>query len=274
MAMALSGMTWPTLAASAADRWWKTPEIHAILSRRDEFGLTVRLVALPHCPGSGDWFVVDKSILKQWRKDGHVYRTRKDGSSVIEHHERLKVDGVDALNAVYSYSESGLCRRAYSLLDAPNVILVHYRDLTHEQGWKRARAPVSFALDAPPLLPAGMAAPSAVGASPDAPAPPTAGAVQLLGPAMSSSSAGWGAAVPLAATAAVPWLGSAVGFPSPNLLPPTGSGASMVLPTACPPAPAAAVAAAPPGLSGAETRRNTKNIFQFHCMSRCRRPST
>ncbi len=117
------------LTAAAATRWFRSAEVRNLLEQHEAWGLHVRTEPL-HRPASGSVSVVDKRMLKNWRRDGYTWKLRKDGKSILEHHERLKIDGVDFLAAMYSRCEDpvSLHRRAYSLLSNPNIILIHYLD--------------------------------------------------------------------------------------------------------------------------------------------------
>ena len=43
----------------------------------------------------GSLFMFDRKVLRFFRKDGHNWRKKKDGKTVKEAHERLKVSRVE-----------------------------------------------------------------------------------------------------------------------------------------------------------------------------------
>lgn len=43
------------------------------------------------CGSGGSLFLFDRKALRYFRKDGHNWRKKKDGKTVREAHERLKV---------------------------------------------------------------------------------------------------------------------------------------------------------------------------------------
>lgn len=50
-------------------------------------------------PG-GSLFLFDRKVLRYFRKDGHNWRKKKDGKTVREAHERLKVSDTDRAHNV------------------------------------------------------------------------------------------------------------------------------------------------------------------------------
>jgi hypothetical protein len=46
----------------------------------------------------GSLFLFDRKVLRYFRKDGHNWRKKKDGKTVKEAHERLKVSILGYLN--------------------------------------------------------------------------------------------------------------------------------------------------------------------------------
>lgn len=47
------------------------------------------------CLSGGSLFLFDRKKLRYFRKDGHNWRKKKDGKTVREAHERLKVREVE-----------------------------------------------------------------------------------------------------------------------------------------------------------------------------------
>jgi len=56
----------------------------------------------------GSLFLFDRKVLRYFRKDGHNWRKKKDGKTVKEAHEKLKV--TQNLNDLLVVDESSLCR--------------------------------------------------------------------------------------------------------------------------------------------------------------------
>lgn len=55
-----------------------------------------------HYFSGGSLFLFDRKVLRYFRKDGHSWRKKKDGKTVKEAHERLKVSTkTDALAFVH-----------------------------------------------------------------------------------------------------------------------------------------------------------------------------
>jgi len=73
----------------------------------------------------------------KFRKDGVNWRKQKDGKTVRESHEKLKVGGVKVLSCCYTRSADNLAfqRRIYWLLDGdPTTVLVHYLIIDKDSG--------------------------------------------------------------------------------------------------------------------------------------------
>ncbi|KAJ6307670.1 hypothetical protein OIU76_017462 [Salix suchowensis] len=119
------------LFEEAQTRWLKPAEVVFILENHDKYQFTEES---PQKPTSGSLFLFNKRVLKFFRKDGHNWRKKKDGRSVGEAHERLKVGNVEALNCYYAHGEQNqnFQRRSYWMLDPAfeHIVLVHYRDIT------------------------------------------------------------------------------------------------------------------------------------------------
>ncbi|KAG5227956.1 calmodulin-binding family protein [Salix suchowensis] len=126
-----SGYDINDLFEEAQTRWLKPAEVVFILENHDKYQFTEES---PQKPTSGSLFLFNKRVLKFFRKDGHNWRKKKDGRSVGEAHERLKVGNVEALNCYYAHGEQNqnFQRRSYWMLDPAfeHIVLVHYRDIT------------------------------------------------------------------------------------------------------------------------------------------------
>lgn len=119
------------LVQAAQYRWLKPTEVLFILQNHVNNQLTE---IPPQKPPSGSLFLFNKRVLRFFRKDGHMWRKKKDGRTVGEAHERLKVGNVETLNCYYAHGEvnSNFQRRSYWMLDPAHehIVLVHYRDIT------------------------------------------------------------------------------------------------------------------------------------------------
>lgn len=129
--MMTSGYNIKDLVQDAQIRWLKPGEVLFILQNFEENQLTHEP---PQKPPSGSLFLFNKRVLRFFRKDGHNWRRKKDGRTVGEAHERLKVGNVEALNCYYAHGEQNpnFQRRSYWMLDPgmDHIVLVHYRDIT------------------------------------------------------------------------------------------------------------------------------------------------
>ncbi|XP_060214205.1 calmodulin-binding transcription activator 4-like isoform X1 [Lycium barbarum] len=129
--MAESGYNINDLVREAQLRWLKPAEILFILQNHENHQLSNEP---PQKPPSGSLFLFNKRVLRFFRKDGHSWRKKKDGRTVGEAHERLKVGNAEALNCYYAHGEQNpnFQRRSYWMLDHAHdhIVLVHYRDIT------------------------------------------------------------------------------------------------------------------------------------------------
>ncbi|KAG6592965.1 Calmodulin-binding transcription activator 4, partial [Cucurbita argyrosperma subsp. sororia] len=118
------------LYREAQTRWLKPPEVFFILQNYEKYQLTEEA---PKQPTSGSLFLFNKRVLRFFRKDGHSWRKKRDGRTVGEAHERLKVGNAEALNCYYAHGEHNpnFQRRSYWMLDPSfdHIVLVHYRDI-------------------------------------------------------------------------------------------------------------------------------------------------
>lgn len=119
----------------AKTRWLRPNEIHAILSNHNCFSIKVKPVNLPQ---SGTIVLFDRKMLRNFRKDGHNWKKKKDGKTVKEAHEHLKVGNEERIHVYYAHGQDNLTfvRRCYWLLDKTleHIVLVHYRETQEVQG--------------------------------------------------------------------------------------------------------------------------------------------
>ncbi|XP_042440998.1 calmodulin-binding transcription activator 2-like isoform X3 [Zingiber officinale] len=118
------------LLVEAQHRWLRPAEICEILQNHRKFRIAPEP---PNKPQSGSLFLFDRKVLRYFRKDGHNWRKKKDGKTVKEAHERLKVGSVDMLHCYYAHGEENekFQRRSYWMLedDLMHIVLVHYREV-------------------------------------------------------------------------------------------------------------------------------------------------
>ncbi|XP_054805845.1 calmodulin-binding transcription activator 4 isoform X2 [Prosopis cineraria] len=117
------------LYQEAQTRWLKPVEVMYILQNHEQCQITQEP---PQQPPSGSLFLFNKRVLRFFRRDGHNWRKKRDGRTVGEAHERLKVGNVEALNCYYAHGEQNptFQRRSYWMLDPAweHIVLVHYRE--------------------------------------------------------------------------------------------------------------------------------------------------
>ncbi|XP_071703802.1 calmodulin-binding transcription activator 6-like isoform X2 [Rutidosis leptorrhynchoides] len=125
----------PTMFEEAKTRWLRPNEIHAILCNHKYFNILVKPLNLPK---SGTIVLFDRKMLRNFRRDGHNWKKKKDGKTVKEAHEHLKVGNDERIHVYYAhgYDQSTFVRRCYWLLDKKleHIVLVHYRDTQELQG--------------------------------------------------------------------------------------------------------------------------------------------
>lgn len=119
----------PSIMREAHSRWLRPNEIHAMLSNYAHFIINVKPVTLPK---GGTIVLFDRKKLRNFRKDGHNWKKKKDGKTVKEAHERLKVGTEERIHVYYAHGEDNptFVRRCYWLLDKDleHIVLVHYRE--------------------------------------------------------------------------------------------------------------------------------------------------
>ena len=85
-------------------------------------------------PTSGSLFLSNKRVLRFFYKDGHSWCKKKDGRTVGETHECLKVGTVETIKCYHAHGEQNpsFQRRSYWMLDSAyeHIILVHYREIS------------------------------------------------------------------------------------------------------------------------------------------------
>ncbi|KAG4376970.1 hypothetical protein AAZX31_18G004800 [Glycine max] len=117
------------LFQEAKRRWLKPVEVLYILRNHDQCEFTHQP---PHQPAGGSLLLFNRRIMRFFRKDGHNWRKKKDGKTVGEAHERLKVGNVEILNCYYAHGEENRTfqRRSYWMLEPEydHIVLVHYRE--------------------------------------------------------------------------------------------------------------------------------------------------
>ena len=70
----------------------------------------------------GSLFLFDRKVLRYFRKDGHNWRKKKDGKTVKEAHERLKVSILGYLNQ--ASSSQCLCLLANVFYSAAEALFI------------------------------------------------------------------------------------------------------------------------------------------------------
>nr|GEV01959.1 calmodulin-binding transcription activator 6-like [Tanacetum cinerariifolium] len=119
----------PIMFEEAKTRWLRPNEIHAILCNHKHFTIHVKPVNMPK---SGTVVLFDRKMLRNFRRDGRNWKKKKDGKTVKEAHEHLKVGSDERIHVYYAHGEEQptFVRRCYWLLDKKleHVVLVHYRD--------------------------------------------------------------------------------------------------------------------------------------------------
>ncbi|KAK7363506.1 hypothetical protein VNO77_05650 [Canavalia gladiata] len=118
-----------SIMEEARTRWLRPNEIHAMLCNYKYFTINVKPVNLPK---SGTILLFDRKMLRNFRKDGHNWKKKKDGKTVKEAHEHLKVGNEERIHVYYAHGQdkSNFVRRCYWLLDKSleHIVLVHYRE--------------------------------------------------------------------------------------------------------------------------------------------------
>ncbi|CAJ2653999.1 unnamed protein product [Trifolium pratense] len=125
----------PSIMEEARTRWLRPNEIHAMLCNHKYFTINVKPMNLPK---SGTIILFDRKKLRNFRKDGHNWKKKKDGKTVKEAHEHLKVGNEERIHVYYAHGQDSpnFVRRCYWLLDKSleHIVLVHYRETQESQG--------------------------------------------------------------------------------------------------------------------------------------------
>lgn len=120
-----------TIAEEAHSRWLRPNEIYAVLYNYKSFTVRAKPV---DTPTSGTLILFDRKALRNFRKDGHSWQKKKDGKTVKEAHEHLKVGNEERIHVYYAHGEDNpkFVRRSYWLLDRAyeHIVLVHYREVS------------------------------------------------------------------------------------------------------------------------------------------------
>ncbi|KAK9690838.1 hypothetical protein RND81_09G157400 [Saponaria officinalis] len=138
------------LQLEAQHRWLRPAEIREVLRNYQKFQISSES---PNRPPSGSLFLFDRKVLRYFRKDGHNWRKKKDGKTVKEAHEKLKVGSVDVLHCYYAHGEDNECfqRRSYWLLEEEymHIVFVHYLEV--QQGNRSSIREVESAIYSSPM---------------------------------------------------------------------------------------------------------------------------
>ncbi|CAA7399874.1 unnamed protein product [Spirodela intermedia] len=150
------------LLDDASKRWLRPNEIYAVLSNYTLLKIQPQPVMNP---GSGSLLLFDRNMLRNFRKDGHNWRKKKDGKTVQEAHEKLKIGTDERIHVYYARGEDypNFYRRCYWLLERSleRIVLVHYRQTSEDNANQQLSAGVEFkeknslanSLHASPLTP-------------------------------------------------------------------------------------------------------------------------
>ncbi|KAK4584049.1 hypothetical protein RGQ29_021974 [Quercus rubra] len=118
------------IVTEAKKRWLRPVEICEILQNDKSFHIASEPAKMPP---SGSFFLFNRKELRCFRKDGYNWTKKRDGKTVMEAHEKLKVGGSEVLNCYYAHGEENkkFQRRSYWLLqeELSHVVLVHYREV-------------------------------------------------------------------------------------------------------------------------------------------------
>ncbi|OUS43224.1 CG-1 domain-domain-containing protein [Ostreococcus tauri] len=112
----------------ARARWLRNTEVCDVLLNYNAYGFECANDA-PVRPSAGTLYLINRKTVRFFRKDGHNWQKKKDGKTVRETHEKLKVGTVELLNCYYTHCEDDpkFQRRCYWLLNMDEgAVLVHY----------------------------------------------------------------------------------------------------------------------------------------------------
>ncbi|KAL5197132.1 hypothetical protein ABZP36_000644 [Zizania latifolia] len=126
-------LNYEKLVVEAAARWFRPNEIYAMLANHARFKVHAQPVDKPM---SGTVVLYDRKVVRNFRKDGHNWKKKKDGRTVQEAHEKLKIGNEERVHVYYARGEDdpNFFRRCYWLLDKDleRIVLVHYRQTSEE----------------------------------------------------------------------------------------------------------------------------------------------
>ncbi|KAJ4805771.1 calmodulin-binding transcription activator [Rhynchospora pubera] len=129
------------LIEEAPTRWFRPNEVHAILCNYTLLRVQPQPIVNPT---SGTMLLYDRKVVRNFRKDGHNWRKKKDGKAVQEAHEKLKVGNDERVHVYYARGEDdpNFYRRCYWLLDKEleRIVLVHYRRTSEENAFSPGEA--------------------------------------------------------------------------------------------------------------------------------------
>lgn len=165
------------LQVEAQHRWLRPAEICEILRNFQKFQIASEP---PTRPPSGSLFLFDRKVLRYFRKDGHNWRKKRDGKTVKEAHEKLKVGSVDVLHCYYAHGEENenFQRRSYWMLeqDLMHIVFVHYLEVKGNRSnvsgvRENDEGARSFQKDSPPSYSYSMNHSAALSANTDSTSP-------------------------------------------------------------------------------------------------------
>ena len=151
----------PDLLLAAKTRWLNVIEILYLLGS-EQGVLHLRTDPPDSPPESGELFLYDRSVTRNYKADGHEWIRKRNCSKVREDHVKLRVKGVNLVAGCYVHSSTidTLHRRAYHILGDPtrpssfgkekSIVLVHYLDTAVAASQKSLdRVPSQTHMEAP-----------------------------------------------------------------------------------------------------------------------------
>ncbi|KAK9949580.1 hypothetical protein M0R45_005097 [Rubus argutus] len=128
------------MVSAANHRWLRPAEICEILQNHKMFLICPEP---EHMPPSGLFFLFNRKVVRHFRRDGHNWKKRKDGKTVVEGNEKLKVGGANVLHCYYTRGEENenFHRRSYRMLekvssDLSHIVLVHYLEVKRTKEYR------------------------------------------------------------------------------------------------------------------------------------------
>eukprot|EP00291_Cryptomonas_curvata_P018931 CAMPEP_0172170210 /NCGR_PEP_ID=MMETSP1050-20130122/11136_1 /TAXON_ID=233186 /ORGANISM="Cryptomonas curvata, Strain CCAP979/52" /LENGTH=97 /DNA_ID=CAMNT_0012841357 /DNA_START=78 /DNA_END=368 /DNA_ORIENTATION=- len=80
----------------ARQRWLKNREVLHILSCAGQLSLHSSPEVVQR-PASGQLVLYDRGAVRHFRRDAHGWKKKRDGKTLREDHEKLKIDGVERI---------------------------------------------------------------------------------------------------------------------------------------------------------------------------------